>query len=81
MIVKVLLFASAKQLVGESHIELGLDDEATLGSAKASLIEHYPMLMNLLPKCTFSVDQEYAEDARPLYHGCEVACIPPVSGG
>ena len=81
MIVRVELFATAKELVGSNQLELTLEDDATLGDIKSLLVEQYPSLMELVPMCTFSVDQEYADDSKKLYHGCEVGCIPPVSGG
>jgi molybdopterin converting factor small subunit len=37
--------------------------------------------MTLVEKSTFSVDQEYVQDSKQLYHDAEVGLIPPVSGG
>lgn len=81
MIIKVMLFASAKELVGQEQLELVLEDEATVGDVKTTLAEQYPPMRELIPSCTFSVDEEYSHDNKRLYHGCEVGCIPPVSGG
>jgi molybdopterin converting factor subunit 1 len=81
MIVKVSLFASAKEQTGTDTLELTLDDSAVLGDLKRALIEQYPAITRIVAVSTFSVDKEYSSDGRRLYHGCEVACIPPVSGG
>lgn len=81
MIVKVVLFAQAKEVVGEPTINLVLADEANVGELKQTLVEHYPGLLNVMDKSVISVDREYADDERALYHGAEVGVIPPVSGG
>ena len=81
MIVKVNLFAAAKEIVGKRSVEFVLEDTATLGDLKQALVEQHPSMMELLEVSTFSVDQEYALDDRALYHGVEIGLIPPVSGG
>ena len=81
MIVKVNLFAAAKEIVGERSVEFVLEDTATLGDLKQALVEQHPSMMELLEVSTFSVDQEYALYDRALYHGVEIGLIPPVSGG
>ena len=90
MIVKISFFAAAKDMLGTDSIDMALDDEATIGELKQTLVEQNPSLMELVEKSAFSVDQEYVSDDRQLYHGAtvafvstehEIACIPPVSGG
>jgi len=81
MIVKIVFFAAARDLMGCPSLEMSLDDSATLGQVKQSIIEQYPMMMELVKKSTFSVDRQYARDEQPLYHGVEIGLIPPVSGG
>lgn len=81
MIVKLVLFASVKELVGESELEIEVAEEATVSQVKRHLAENYPLVEELLGGCTFAVDQEYAFDGTRLYENCEVGCIPPVSGG
>lgn len=81
MIVKLVLFAKAKELAGANCLDITLGDGATVGDLKSLLAIHHPELTPVLEHCTIAVDQEYASDERRLYHGCEVGCIPPVSGG
>ena len=81
MIVKVAFFAAVKDLMGAEEVEVSLDDEATVGELKQTLIEQHPSLLEWVEKSVFSVDQEYVTDEKPLYHGARVALIPPVSGG
>jgi len=81
MIVKVLLFAAARDAVGESSLEMAIDDTACVGDLRQALVEQYPSLAPVLSRCSVSVDREYSTDDRSLYHGAEVGLIPPVSGG
>lgn len=81
MIVKVLLFAEARDAVGETSLDVSLDDEASVGELRQTLAETYPGLGTVLPRCSVAVDREYASDDRVLYHGAEVGVIPPVGGG
>ncbi|HMO15050.1 MAG TPA: molybdopterin converting factor subunit 1 [Pirellulaceae bacterium] len=81
MIIRVLFFAVAKDLCGISQVELALSEGATLADVKHQLSQQFPGIRELLPRCAFAVDQEYANDDYLIQAGCEVACIPPVSGG
>ncbi|MEM7455613.1 MAG: molybdopterin converting factor subunit 1 [Planctomycetota bacterium] len=81
MIVKLLLFAAAKEIAGAEQMEVSLDDEATIGDLKQFLADKHPSLKDLIDKSTFAVDQEYVRDEKVLYHEAEVGFIPPVSGG
>jgi len=81
MIVKVNLFAAAKEIVGSDDIEVVLDDSATLGELKQTIVELHPVMLEIVENSSFSVDKEYANDERQLYHGVEIGLIPPVSGG
>lgn len=81
MVVKVLFFAAARELAGTGAMELSLEDDATLGQLKQNLVEQFPGLMHVLGHSAISIDREYATDGRILYHGAEVAILPPSSGG
>lgn len=81
MNVRVLLFAAARELAGTAQIELELAEAATIGQLRRRLAEEFPRLGGLLPQVMFAVDAAYARDEDPLRPNCEIACIPPVSGG
>ena len=81
MMIRLLLFAAARDRIGNEQLEISLNDSATVGDLKQYLVEQYPDLMTLLESSTISVDQEYAKDEKVLYHDAEVGLIPPVSGG
>jgi len=81
MIVKVLLFAEAKEIVGSETVELTLDDGATVSQLKQMVAELHPAMADLIEKSSISVDRKYAQDDQPLHDGAEIGLIPPVSGG
>jgi len=81
MIVKVVLFAMAKDLIGANEVEIELEDGATVGDLKRSLVRQYSESMDLVARSAFSVDHEFAVDTQRLSSQSEVALIPPVSGG
>ena len=81
MKVQVRLFALARQLAGADTVELELSEPATVKDVKAALVRSYPALDGLTDRMLVAVNAQYADDATPVVSGCEVACIPPVSGG
>lgn len=81
MIVKVVLFAAAKEIAETGEIELSLADSAKVGDLKCRLVEEFPAMKGIVAKSAISVDQEYSNDLRELHDGAEVGLIPPVSGG
>ena len=48
MIVKIVLFARAKELVGSESLELELDDDVSVGDLKRVLAEKYPAMLEIL---------------------------------
>lgn len=81
MIVRVRLFAVARQLAGREAIEVSLPAESNVGDLRTAMFSQFPALTPLARAAMFSVGAEYADDATPLAEGADVACIPPVSGG
>jgi molybdopterin converting factor subunit 1 len=81
MMVKVLFFAAAREIAGTAAMELSLEDDATVGQLKQTLVEQFPGLFHVLGHSTIAVDRDYANSERTLYHGAEVAVLPPSSGG
>lgn len=80
MRLSVRLFASAREAVGSSKIDLELPRDANVGTLIGVLRNEYPLLATL-PELVISVNYEYAPADRPLDERDEVALIPPVSGG
>ena len=81
MIIKIRLFAAARQLTGEEVVEVDCTSPVTVADLRRSLAASYPALGDLLQHTRFAVDAAYAGDEQPILEGQEVACIPPVSGG
>ena len=81
MKVKVLFFASIREITGMQNIGLQLADDTTVSGLRKELIRKYPKLKCTDTKCAVAVNQEYVADDQILSNGDEVALIPPVSGG
>jgi molybdopterin synthase catalytic subunit/molybdopterin synthase sulfur carrier subunit len=81
MMVHIFLFAAAREMVGESNLEMSLDDPCTVADLKRKLLDQYPSMAKLLERSVFAVGQHYVPDDEPLFHGAEIGLIPPVSGG
>ena len=81
MKIDLLLFATAKDLFGESKITVELPDSATIAQLKRALVQRQPDVASVIGRCAFSVDQQYASDSTELQPEQEIAMIPPVSGG
>ena len=78
MTLTVLLFAAARDLAGTAAITVNLPPGATVADLRAALA---PALGGLLARSAVAVNHDFADDARALAPGDEVAVIPPVSGG
>ena len=81
MMVRVLMFAQARETVGESAIELELPEGSTVESLRCVLSQRFPSLVRLMPQSMIAVNQVYADNSDRLHHGAEIGVIPPVGGG
>lgn len=81
MNIKVRLFASYRDAVGASQIELPLRDDADGAALWAALVARYAALRTLPAPSGYAIDDHYVSGNRPLRGAAEVALIPPVSGG
>jgi molybdopterin converting factor subunit 1 len=81
MIVRVLLFARAREIAGTGEIALELTQGAMLGEVRQRLVELYPALANVVQHAALAVNHEFAGEDLRLEPGAEVALLPPVSGG
>lgn len=79
---EVLLFGIAKDIVGESSINLSEKNDlpASVGALKKLLTNDFPNFAKL-SSLAVAVNSEYATDDMPLKKSDEIAIIPPVSGG
>jgi len=81
VIIRVKLFAVAKQVTGASEIELEAPDGATVADVRDALIQQAPQLESMAGHFKFAINAAYASDSDIVPENAEVACIPPVSGG
>jgi molybdopterin synthase catalytic subunit len=78
---KVLLFASCRDIVNRREVELEVPEGSTAGAVVDHLCETYPRLSNLRGRMALSVNEEYVAAEAALKPGDCLALIPPVSGG
>lgn len=81
MNIRLLAFATASDALGTEERDLELAEGSTVADLKALLGNRYPELAALWPRLAVAVDGKIAGNADPLSAGCEVALLPPVSGG
>ena len=78
---RVLLFASAKDSVGQDYVDLDLAADSTVADLRKQLVAQYPVLSDLVARSHIAVDQQFAPEDKQITNAREVALIPPVSGG
>jgi molybdopterin converting factor subunit 1 len=79
--VRTLFFASYKDLLGVSQMEVDVSDGATVSDLVSALRGRGGRFESLPPTPAVAVNRSYSlHDAR-LAPGDEVAFIPPVAGG
>jgi molybdopterin converting factor subunit 1 len=81
MILRVRLFARARDLGGTETLSVELPPGSTVGELRRRLAVVAPSLASLLPRCAVAVNNEFAEAALKLSAADEIAVLPPVSGG
>jgi len=81
VIVRVKLFAVAKDLIGNESLEVELPEFSTVSQLRTALESQFPQLSTIISHLMIAVDAEYANDQTVLTENSEIACIPPVSGG
>jgi molybdopterin converting factor small subunit len=81
MKIKLMVFAAARDLLGDDEVVLELNDDACLADLKRALIEAYPDAAEIVTRSAFALDQKYALDDALLHDQAQLALIPPVSGG
>ncbi len=81
MEVKVLFFASCRDLVGKREASISLPEGAGVADLLARLAADQPRLLEMEASLMVSVNQAYVDRSQRLNDGDEVAFIPPVSGG
>jgi molybdopterin converting factor subunit 1 len=81
MTLTVLLFARLRDVAGTDRVSVVLPAASTVADVRHRLAAAHPDLAGLLDRSAVAVNHDFADDARVLTPGDEVAVIPPVSGG
>jgi molybdopterin converting factor subunit 1 len=81
MRVRVRLFASLREAVGQAEVSLDLPAGATADDAWRLLCESHPILGPRRRSLAAAVNRRYAPFDLALQEGDEVVFIPPVAGG
>ena len=81
MRIDVKLFAQARERVGSGSARLELPDGSRIADALTALERAYPGLAELRPHLAVAVDGSLARTDDALTGDCELALLPPVSGG
>ena len=83
MNIRVLFFASARELVGLDEYEVQLPSGSDTTALLQALYERWPLLEAHMRSCVLALNQEFVEKTESplLQDGNEVAIIPPISGG
>ncbi len=75
------LFASLRDAVGRSEIDLDLPDAASAEDAWARLAADHPAVATRRRSLAVAVNRRYTAFDQALADGDEVVFVPPVSGG
>ena len=81
MQIRVLFFATLREIAKTKELELEVPEGTTLQQLKPMLVKRIPALAPVLMTSLASVNKEFAFDADEIPPGAEVAFFPPVSGG
>ena len=81
MMLRVRLFARARDLAATDTISVELPAGATVADLRRRLGCECPALVPLLARSAVAVNEEFAGDDQAIGPGAEVALLPPVSGG
>jgi molybdopterin synthase catalytic subunit len=81
MQVKVLFFATLKDIVGARTLPFELMEGATISDLLVRLEAAYPRFKDYRPILLTAINEDYVGRDSPIKEGDEVALFPPVSGG
>jgi molybdopterin converting factor small subunit len=79
--VRVLLFASHREVFGESRFQLSVPSGTDIEALFGELVTLVPRMADLRSFTTFAVNREVVAPSTILRDGDELALLQPVSGG
>lgn len=81
MTIRILAFAQAREAIGGERTQLELPAGSRVSDALALLEQRHAALAPLRAHLAVAVDQQLVRHECPLSDNCELALLPPVSGG
>ena len=81
MKVRLLFFASLKDIVGSRDLLFEIAEGSAVQHLLDALEAEYPRLKDYRPVLLTALNEEYASADSVIHDGDEVAIFPPVSGG
>lgn len=81
MQIKILFFATLKDITGEKRLTIELPEETNLAKVRETLIQRFPDAEANLKVALAAINEEYAFAEDKVSDGDEIAFFPPVSGG
>ena len=81
MHVRLLFFATLKDIVGAREMQLEVPAGSTVADVLTHLERSYPRIKDYRPVLLTAINEEYVDKGAPVSDGDEVAIFPPVSGG
>jgi len=82
VVINVLMFGIAKEIFGESSVEIEMSEPLILAvSSLKSLLEKQQPALKGIGSYMIAVNNEFAEPDQVIHLKDEIALIPPVSGG
>jgi molybdopterin converting factor subunit 1 len=78
---RVQLFARLRELAGSNSVTVELPSSPTVADLRSTITTRVAALADWLPRCAIAINGEYAEDSAAIPPNCELAILPPVSGG
>ena len=80
--ISVVYLAASRERVGLEREVIHVNQEATLQELKRLLFNRHPQLKSIAPYLRWALNHTFVDDDQVgLSEGCEVALIPPISGG
>ena len=81
MRVRVLFFASLKDIVGSRELPLEVADGSTISDLLSQLESNYPRMKDYRSVILTAINEDYVDKTARISEGDEIAIFPPVSGG
>jgi molybdopterin converting factor subunit 1 len=77
----IRFFATLKERVGATQLDIVIPEPATVKSLLVTLVKEHPTLDPALETIIVAVNQEFAGPDQTLITDDEIVLFPPVSGG